>query len=95
MKKTKLYNNLSPELIEKTKLKPGEQIVYRVYGITPHPMDPGKWAIPSAKNVPVIDQIWDEKLQEYVDIAAVKAVSPDGNHTFHDIYSILNRIFNF
>lgn len=91
MKRTKLYNNLSPELVEKTKLKPGEQAVYRVYGISPHPMDPGKWAIPSAKNVPVIDQIWDEKQQEYVDIAAVKSVSPDGNHVFHDIYFFGNQ----
>ncbi len=55
MKKTKLFNNLSPELIAKTKIKPGEQVVYRVSGITPHPMDPTKWAIPSAKNVPPMD----------------------------------------
>lgn len=91
MKKTKLFNDLSPEMLVNTKLKPGEQAVYRVYGITPHPMDPTRWAIPAAKNVPVMDQIWDEGKQEYVDIAAVRAVSADGNHTFHDIYFFGNQ----
>jgi len=86
MKKTKLFNDLSPELIAKTKLKPGEQVVYRVTGIQPNPFDPNKWAIPAAKNVPPTDQIWDPIKQDYVDIAAVRSVSPDGNHTFHDIY---------
>jgi hypothetical protein len=91
MKKTKLFNNLSPELIAKTKLKPGEQVVYRVSGITPHPMDPTKWAIPSAKNVPPMDQIWDSAKEEYVDIAAVRAVDAEGNHTFHDLYFYGNQ----
>jgi hypothetical protein len=91
MKKTKLFNNLSPELIAKTKLKPGEQVVYRVSGITPHPMDPTKWAIPSAKNVPPMDQIWDEAKNDYVDIAAVRAVDAEGNHTFHDLYFYGNQ----
>lgn len=91
MKKTKLFNDVSPELLAKTRLKPGEQAVYRVYGITPHPMDPSKWAIPAAKNVPVMDQIYDPIKQEYVDIAAVRAVSADGNHTFHDIYFFGNQ----
>lgn len=86
MKKTKLFNNVSPELLAKTKLRPGEQVVYRVIGIQPHPMDPKRWAIPTAKNVPVTDQIWDSKKEEYVDIAAVRAVDPEGNHSFHDLY---------
>lgn len=91
MKKTKLFNNVSPELIAKTKLKPGEQVVYRVTGITQHPMDPSRWAIPSAKNVPVMDQIWDVKKEEYVDIAAVRAVDAEGNHSFHDLYFYGNQ----
>jgi ribosomal protein L20 len=86
MKKTKLFNDVSPELIAKSKLKPGEQVVYRVTGIQPNPFDPNKWAIPAAKNVPPTDQIWDPIKQDYIDIAAVRSVSPDGNHTFHDIY---------
>lgn len=86
MKKTKLFNDLSPELIAKTKLKPGEHVVYRVEGIQPNPFDPNKWAIPAAKNVPPTDQIWDSVKEEYVDIAAVRTVTPDGNHTFHDLY---------
>jgi ribosomal protein L20 len=91
MKKTKLFNDISPELINKTKLKPGQQVVYRVHGITPDPMNPGKWAIPSSKNVPPTDQIWDPIKEEYIEIAAVRSVSPDGNHTFHDIYFFGNQ----
>lgn len=86
MKRTKLYNDLSPELIEKTKLKPGQQAVYKVAGIQPNPMDPSKWAIPAAKNVPVTDEIWDEGKQEYVAIGAVKSVDADGTHSFHHLY---------
>jgi ribosomal protein L20 len=86
MKKTKLFNDLSPELIAKTKLKPGEQVIYRVTGIQPNPFDPNKWAIPAAKNVPPTDQIWDSIKEDYVDIAAVRSVNPNGDHTFHDIY---------
>lgn len=91
MKKTKLFNNVSPALVKSTMLKPGEQVVYRVEGITPNPMDPGKWAIPAAKNVPPIDQIWDEEKQEYVDIAAVISSDSEGNHRFHEIWFYGNQ----
>lgn len=91
MKKTKLFNDISPELVSNTKLKPGQTAVYRVYGITPDPMNPGKWAVPSSKNVPPTDQIWDPIKEEYIEIAAVRSVSPDGNHTFHDIYFFGNQ----
>lgn len=91
MKKTQLFNDLSPELLAKTKLKPGQQVLYRVNGIQKNPMDPTKWAIPAAKNVPVTDQIWDEFKQDYVDIAAVRSYDAQGNHTFHDIYFYGNQ----
>jgi len=91
MKKTKLYNNLSPDLINATKLKPGEKAVYRVHGIQRNPMDPTKWAIPSAKNPPPIDQIYDAKLEEFVDIAAVRATDAEGNHTYHEIFFYGNQ----
>lgn len=91
MKKTNLFNNVSPELIAKTKLKPGEQAVYRVSGITRNPMDESKWAIPAAKNVPITDQIYDPIKEDYVDIAAVRSVAPDGTHTFHEIYFFANQ----
>lgn len=86
MKRTKLYNDLSPELIEKTKLKSGQTAVYKVAGIQRNPMDPEKWAIPAARNVPITDEIWDEGKQEFVPIGAVRSVSPDGTHSFHEIY---------
>jgi hypothetical protein len=91
MKKTKFYNNVSDALLKPTKLKPGQQVVYRVEGITPDPMNPGKWAIPAAKNVPPIDQIWDEEKQEYVEIAAVRSFDSEGNHTFHEIWFFGNQ----
>lgn len=91
MKKTKLYNNASPELINSTKLKPGEKVVYRITNIQRNPMDPTKWALPSVKSVPPVDQIYDEAKQEFVDIAAVRAVNAEGEHTFHEIYFYGNQ----
>lgn len=91
MKVTKLFNNLSPKLINSTKLKPGEQAVYKVAGIEPNPMDPTKWAIPSAKNVPITDEIWDEEKQEYIPIGAVRSVAADGVHSFYDLFFYGNQ----
>jgi hypothetical protein len=86
MKKTTLYNNLPDEVIAKTKLRPGEVVSYRLVGLAANPMDPSRLAIPSMKSVPSIDQIWDPVTENYVDIAAVKSVSPDGTHRLHKIY---------
>jgi ribosomal protein L20 len=91
MRKTELFNNVSPELIKSTKLKPGEKVVYRILNIQRNPMDPTKWAIPSIKAVPPVDQIYDEKAQEYVDIAAVRTVDPKGEHSFHEIHFYGNQ----
>lgn len=85
MKKTKIYNDLSKKTLDPTKLKPGQRVTYRLVGIAPAPMDPSRMAIPTYKNIPPIDQIWDEEKQEYVDIAAVKSADAEGNHTFHEI----------
>jgi hypothetical protein len=86
MKKTSLYNDLSPELVKATMLKPGQQVVYRLHNIQKSTLDPNRLAIPAAMNVPPVDTIWDEKKQEYVSIAAVKSVDAKGEHTFHDIF---------
>lgn len=91
MKKTKMFNNISPELLAPTLLKKGEQAIYKIVGIQPDPMNPGKWSMPAAKNVPPTDQIWDETKQEYIDIAAVKTFDQEGNHTFHDIFFYGNQ----
>jgi hypothetical protein len=91
MKKTKIYNNISKDLLKSTMLKTGEQVIYRIAGIQPNPMEPGKWSIPAAKNIPPIDQIWDEEKQEYTDIAAVRTFNSEGDHTFHDIYFYGNQ----
>lgn len=85
MKKSKLYNDLSKKTLDATKLKPGQRVTYRLVGIAPAPMDPSRMAIPTYRNIPPIDQIWDEEKQEYVDIAAVKSFDAEGNHTFHEI----------
>ena len=85
MKQTKLYNAISKSLLDKTKLKPGQTVTYKLHNITTAPMDPSRLAIPTYKNVPPIDQIWDEEKQEFVDIACVKSFDAQGNHTFHEI----------
>lgn len=91
MRKTEIFNNVSPELLTSAKLKPGEKVVYRILNIQRNPMDPTKWAVPSIKAVPPVDQIYDEKKQDYVDIAAVRAVDAKGEHSFHEIYFYGNQ----
>lgn len=86
MKKTQLYNDVSKELLESTKLKPNETVTYRLTGLEAHPMDPSRLAIPASKNVPIIDQIYDKNKEQFVDIAAVKSVDAKGEHAFHSIY---------
>lgn len=86
MKKTELYNNVSPELLNESKLKPGEQVVYRVAGIQPNPMDPTKWAIPAVRNVPVTDEIYDQIAERYVSISAIKSINADGTNNYHQLY---------
>lgn len=88
MKKTRIYNDLSKKLLDSTKLAPGQKVTYKLVGIAPTPMDPTRLAIPTYKNVPPIDQIWDPykgEGGEWVDIAAVKSFDAEGNHTYHDI----------
>lgn len=87
MKKTELYNDLSPELLKSTMLKRDQVVIYKLTGITKSPFsESGAEGYPSAKNVPPIDTIWDEKQQKYVDIAAVQSVDASGNHIFHQIF---------
>jgi hypothetical protein len=86
MKKTDIYNNVSDSLLKETKLKPGQQAIYRVSSITRNPIDPSEILIPAGVNVPVYDQIWDEEQQEYVDIAAISKINPDGNHMFYELW---------
>lgn len=85
MRKTELFNNVSKELLESTKLKPGETVVYRLHDLPDHPFIEGKKAIPAVRQVPVTDQIYDPTTESYIDIGAVRSVSPDGEHTFHDL----------
>ena len=85
MRKTELYNNVSKELLDSTKLKPGETVVYRLHDLPEHPFIPGAKAIPSVRQVPVVDQIYDSTTESYIDIAAVRAVNSEGEHTFHDL----------
>jgi len=91
MKKTDIYNNVSDSLLKETKLKPGQQVVYRVSSITRNPVDPSEVLIPAGVNVPVMDQIWDEEKQEYVDIAAISRISADGNHMFYELWFLQNQ----
>lgn len=85
MKKTKLYNDLSPELVKSTMLKSGQTVIWRITKIKNDPHNEGRVIIPAGRNVPPIDEIWDEAKQEYVPIAAVRSVDASGNHLYHNI----------
>jgi len=86
MKTSKIYNNLPAELLTKTKLKPGQTVTYKLVNMSPIPMDPSRLAIPTIFEIPPIDQIYNEKTGEYYDIAALKSVDAQGNHTYHPLY---------
>jgi hypothetical protein len=85
MRKTEEYNNLSEKKIKSATLKRGEIAVFRSAAIQRHPFMPEEVVIPTYQGVSPVDQIWDEELQEYVDIAAIKTVKPGGEPEFHEI----------
>jgi len=90
MKKVKHFNELSPELLEKTKLKPGQIVHYKVHvtgtgNKSTTRLAPGLLAIPVAKNVPPTDQIWDDNLKAFVTIGAIRNVKSNGNPAFYDL----------
>jgi len=85
MKKFEQTNNVSEKLLATTKLKRGEVATFKIAKIGRHPVT-GDVIIPAAVSVPVIDQIWDEEKQDYIDIAAISRPSKDGNHGFHELW---------
>jgi uncharacterized protein (DUF1778 family) len=86
MKKTKLYNHSIPEeVIKKTLLKKGEVVRYRLHNIGRSSLNPNMLAFPVSKNVPPVDSVYLPEEGMYVDIAAVRSVDAQGNHTFHEI----------
>lgn len=85
MKKTDLYNDIPKQIIDKTKIKPGQTVSYRLVGLPQNPMDPSRIAYPALRSIPSTDQIWEPESETYIDIAAVKNVEPDGTHNFHRI----------
>ena len=86
MKKFEQVNAVSASLLDKTKLKKGQTVVYKMANIQRNPWNPNEVIIPSAVGVPPVDQIWDEEKQDYVDIAAIRRVDKNGNHTYHDLW---------
>jgi hypothetical protein len=85
MKRTKVYNNLSDELVKSTLLKPGEQVVWKLHNLPPNPIDKNKQIFPASYNIKPTDTIWDEKKQEFVEIAAIRSVGSNGEPVFHDL----------
>lgn len=86
MKVTKLYNKLPESLLEKTKLKRGERVLYKLTNLQKDPMNPERWAIPTSVRVKPTDEIYDPKTGEYYSIAAVRSVAANDEHTFYDIF---------
>lgn len=85
MRKTEEYNNLSEQKIKSVTLKKNDTVVYRTASIQRHPLMPEEIVIPAIQIMPTTDQIWDDELQSYVDIAAIKSVRPNGEVIFHEI----------
>ena len=90
MKLVKHFNQLSPELLATTQLKKDQVVKYRVYTVgvgkrKVTPLMPMVPAIPTAKNVPPTDQIWDDFKKAFVTIGAIRNVKSNGNPGFYDL----------
>ncbi len=90
MKLVKHFNNLSPELLATTKLERDQVVKYRVHTVgvgkrKMTPLMPMVPAIPTAKNVPPTDQIYDQYKKEFVTIGAIRNVKSNGNPGFYDL----------
>lgn len=84
MKKFENVNAVSPALLASTKLKKDETKIFVLSSITEHPWTK-ELIIPSAVNIPPIDQIFDEEKNDWVEIAAINRVDKQGNHSYHEI----------
>ena len=90
MKLVKHFNEVSKELLESTRLKPGQIVKYRVHVVgvgkrKTTPLMPNVPAIPVSKNVPPSDQIWDNFANKFVTIGAIRNVKSNGSPAFYDL----------
>jgi hypothetical protein len=70
LKKVIHYNNITKALKETVQpLKRGQSVTFKSYQIKPDLKSPRKFTGPYMLNVPVTDTVWDESLNEYVEIA--------------------------
>lgn len=70
LKKVIHYNSISDKLKSSVPpLKRGESVTFKCYQIKPDTNSPRKFTGPYMLNVPVIDTIWDEGANTYVEIA--------------------------
>tara|TARA_R100001510_G_C7650660_1_gene208195 strand:- start:1829 stop:2650 length:822 start_codon:yes stop_codon:yes gene_type:complete len=76
----KTYNDINA-IDKKTKptaLKKGESATYRLMGVEINSKDPSKSKIPCSQNVKNRDRIWDANKNEFVDIALIDSIGPNG-----------------
>lgn len=68
-------------------IKKGQKIIYELVGITKDPLDPSgiSLTIPFAKGVPPTDRVWDEKAEEFIDIAFIKTEGAGGEPVMDEI----------
>lgn len=90
MKVVKHFNTLSQELIDSTKLKKDQIVKFRVHVVgvgkrKTTPLMPMMPAIPTTKNVPPSDQIWDDYKKTFVTIGAIRNVKSNGSPAFYDL----------
>jgi hypothetical protein len=86
MKKSKDFNNISEELLEKVKLKKGETATFKLLSIRPDPYNQGRFIIPQAVSIREFDSVYDPGKKEYVDIANIISIDREGKVTAAPIY---------
>ncbi len=70
LKKVIHYNNITKALKDSVPaLKRGQSVTFKCYQIKPDTKSPRKFTGPFMLNVPVVDTVWDESINEYVEIA--------------------------
>jgi hypothetical protein len=85
MRKTKELNNISKELEESLDLPKGKKTVrFRLINVKFNEKT-GRWEGPFSKNIKSKFSIYDEKKDEYVDMAYLKAVRGDGTYDLGEV----------
>lgn len=81
--KTKDLNNYPKSMVKP--LKKGERATYRLLNIKRDPDNPGRWLMPSARQIRPTDSAYNPEDDTFYDIAYIERTKPDGEVVYGDV----------